>query len=59
MMMLIYTKGLEGCENDENSGPAMVKGKWKVDKELIGEAFGSMIFLDDVINVLGIEVRMD
>jgi len=52
MMDFVYTESLKGCENDKNSRPTMIKREWKVHKELIRKAFGSMIFLDYIIDVL-------
>jgi len=57
MMNFVYAKGLKGCENDKNSRPTMVKREWKMYKELIIEAFSSVVFLDYIIDVLGIGVR--
>jgi len=59
MMNFVYTKGLKGCEDDKNSRPTMVKREWKVYEELIRKAFSSVVFLDYIIDVLGIGVRMD
>lgn len=59
MMNFVYTKGLKGCENDKNSRPTMVKRERKVYKEFVRETFNSMVFLDYIIDVLGIGVRVN
>jgi len=59
MMNFVYTKGLKGCENDKNSRPTMVKRERKVYKEFVRETFSSMVFLDYIIDVLGIGVRVN
>jgi hypothetical protein len=48
----IDTEGSEGGNDDENGCPPVVKGEGEVDKEFVIDRLGSVMFLDDVIDVL-------
>ena len=48
----IGTESLECSEYDQESRPAVVKRKWKMDEKFIQEIGRGMEFLDDVVDVL-------
>lgn len=52
MVVGIDTERLKCSEDYENGGPTMVKGKWKVDEELVAEALRRVMLLDNVVDVL-------
>jgi len=47
----IWTKCLEGREDDKDSRPPVVQREWKVDKDLVRQTLSMVIFLDDIINM--------
>jgi len=47
----INTERLEGGDEDEDGGPAMVETEWDVDPEFVIDALTAIVLLDDVINV--------
>lgn len=48
----IGTESLECSEYDQDSRPAVVERKWKMDEEFIQVIGRRMEFLDDVVDVL-------
>ena len=48
----VHTESLKCSDDNEDSGPTMVKGKGKVDKQFICIALWGVMFLDNVVDVL-------
>ena len=48
----VYAKCFECGKHDEHGRPSVVKREGEVDKELVSDALGLVIFLDDIVNVL-------
>lgn len=47
----VDTEGVEGREDDEDGGPAVVEGEGEVHEDLVRDARGLVILLDDVVDV--------
>lgn len=45
------TEGLERSQDNKHGGPAVVKRERQVDKELVGNGAGRVMFLDNIVDV--------
>lgn len=50
--MGVDTECLKGCEDYENSCPAVIEGEGEVDEKFISERLSGVMFLDDVVDML-------
>ena len=48
----IDTECLEGSQDNENRGPAVVQGEGEVDESLVESTLRGVMLLDDVVDVL-------
>ena len=52
MMAAIHAEGFKSGDDEEDGGPAAIEREGKVDEYLVSPRLGSVIFLDNVIDVL-------
>ena len=48
----VYTKGIKGANDDQDSGPAVIQREREVDEKFISTGRCGVVLLDNIVDVL-------